>query len=273
MSCGVSSASEPRPALRPMGLASVVSLVCVCAALAAGRQDVPPSRPAFHHLHLASGNAEGTAGFYARLFQPASISRGTFFGFEGIRGDDIFLLVSPIENQRRSTTVETALWHFGWGAISIDQDYRSHLLSEVAWEPPFQGLSSGFHLHLNSQNAMASAEWYHRHFGGALEIAVPTPERARRLAANLVLPEAIVRFDRIALIIYPYDGPLAPVNAGNIADHIAFGSADLQGMVRRFRDEGVRILQEEVWLDHVRAAMVEGPDAMRIELVEQLTAR
>jgi hypothetical protein len=256
-----------------MGLAPVVSLLFVCAALAAGLQEAPPNRSAFHHLHLASGSPEGTAGFYARLFRPASISRGTFFGFEGIRGDEIFLLVSPLENQRRSADVDTALWHFGWGAISIDQDYRSHLLSEVAWEPPFQGLSSGFHLHLNSQNASASAEWYHRYFGGAVEIATPTPERARRLAANLVLPEAIVRFDRIALIIYPFDGQLAPVNAGTIADHVAFSAVDLQGMVRRFRDEGVRILQDDVWLDHARAAMVEGPDAMRVELVEQITAR
>lgn len=270
MSCGVPNG---RQTLNSIGLAPVAFVLSVCATVAAGFQEPSPSRSAFHHLHLAAGNPEGTAGFYARLFRPASITRGTFFGFEGIRGDDIFLLVSPMGNQRRSANVETALWHFGWGAISIDQDYRSHLLSEVAWEPPFQGLSTGFHLHLNSQDPSASGEWYRRHFGGALEVATPTLERTRKLAADLVLPEAIVRFDRIALIIYPFDGPLAPVSAGNIADHIAFGAADLHEMVRHFRDDGVRILYEEVWLEHTRTAMVEGPDAMPIELVEQLTAR
>ncbi len=84
-------------------------------------------------------------------------------------------------------------------------------------------------------------------------------------------PAATVRFGEISLIIYPRQrpGPLVSPR-GHVVDHIALGVTDLAGALDRLRKSGVKVLEEAHPFGDgkTRAAMIEGPDAIAIELVE-----
>jgi predicted enzyme related to lactoylglutathione lyase len=56
---------------------------------------------------------------------------------------------------------------------------------------------------------------------------------------------------------------------GQALDHVAFSVDDLDVMLRRLRRNGVRVLIEPYDFGDSRAAMIEGPDGLAIELVEE----
>ena len=55
---------------------------------------------------------------------------------------------------------------------------------------------------------------------------------------------------------------------GQIVDHFALSVPDLAAAVTRLRGEGVKILEDIHAWGTMRAAMIEGPDLVAIELVE-----
>ena len=55
---------------------------------------------------------------------------------------------------------------------------------------------------------------------------------------------------------------------GKIVDHWALSVADLTATVARLKREGVKFLEEIHPWGNMRAAMIEGPDRIAIELVE-----
>jgi hypothetical protein len=100
-------------------------------------------------------------------------------------------------------------------------------------------------------------------------------------------PAATVRFDDISLIIYPRQRPGAPLpTAGHVVDHIARSISDLEATLGRLERAGVKVLRgvhrfgsgtapgeasgrAEPAQRATRAAIIEGPDLIAIELVER----
>jgi catechol 2,3-dioxygenase-like lactoylglutathione lyase family enzyme len=86
-------------------------------------------------------------------------------------------------------------------------------------------------------------------------------------------PAATVRFDDISLIIYPRQRPGPLVSpAGHVVDHLGLSVTDLEAAVARLEAGGVRIVRRIHPFGRdgkTRAAIVEGPDSMLIELVER----
>ncbi|MGQ0732467.1 MAG: VOC family protein [Acidobacteriota bacterium] len=85
-------------------------------------------------------------------------------------------------------------------------------------------------------------------------------------------PAATVRFDDINLIIYPRQRPgRLHSSAGRIVDHLALTVPDLPGTLARLEAAGVRVLRgiHTFGSSQARAAQIEGPDLIVIELVEQ----
>ena len=80
------------------------------------------------------------------------------------------------------------------------------------------------------------------------------------------LPSGGVRFANGSMSWYPRKG-LAP-SRGQALDHIAFAVNDLDAVLNRLRRNGVRILMEPYPFGDSRAAMIEDPDGLSIELVE-----
>ena len=122
----------------------IVAVVTAAAALLHGRAArldaraqatlVEPAR--FHHLHLVAASPVWLADYYTRLFPPAKVTRGTFWSIDGVRGQEIYLLVSP-PAQERQMSIDTAIWHFGWGSVSLGETYKRHYAREVNWKPPY----------------------------------------------------------------------------------------------------------------------------------------
>jgi hypothetical protein len=81
-------------------------------------------------------------------------------------------------------------------------------------------------------------------------------------------PSGAVLFDDISISIRPWPGGGLVSTRGHIVDHWALSVADLGATVARLKSEGVTFLEEIHPWGAARAAMIEGPDRVAIELVE-----
>ncbi len=261
-----------------------------------------PAQTAFHHVHLNSVDPATAIEFYTRTFD---LTRKTSLaGMEAVQSENIYLLFDKVK-QAPATSPDSAIWHFGWGSTAMESDYQRHQVNGVSFATPMTRLGSGLlfaymkapdgalveintsntraflHTHLYSAAPLCAADWYVKHLGAV--------SQARRRAAGSGLcdvpfaapseplgvirsPAATVRFGDISLIIYPQQRPAKLVSPrGHVVDHIAFSISGLSGALERLRGSGVKILKE---LHHfgdskMSAAMIEGPDAIRIELIEK----
>ncbi|HEY6403664.1 MAG TPA: VOC family protein [Blastocatellia bacterium] len=251
----------------------------------------------FHHVHLNSTDPSKAIDFYTRTFDVTK--KAQLAGFDGVQSEKIHLLFNKV-NFPPATSLDSAIWHFGWGSAAMDADYQKHLSNGVTFHTPITRLGSGLlfaymkapdgalveintsntraftHVHLYSDAPLCAAEWYIKHLGassrsqrgGPCEVPFAAPSEPLGVIRS---PAATVRFGEISLIIYPRQrsGPLVSPR-GHVVDHIAFGVTDLVGAFDKLRKSGVKVLEEARLLGDgkTRAAMIEGPDAIAIELVE-----
>lgn len=250
----------------------LVAVVCATAALRHGPAAeadaraqatlVAPAR--FHHLHLVAPSPPWLADYYTRLFVPASVTRGLFWKIDGVRGAESYLLVSGFP-QGRPATADTAIWHFGWGSVSVGESYKRHYAKEVNWKPPYAGLESGFHLHLRSLDPYAAGRWYRDVLGGVLE---ESPPLARGGDLDDDRADAIVRFPFVAIALHRWSGPFVASDQGGNADHIAFTVRDPEAIrtAARRPDIAAHAGVRDPLAD-TKTLAIEGPDRIVIELV------
>lgn len=251
----------------------------------------------FHHVHLNSTDPSKAVDFYTRTFDVTK--RASLAGFDGIQSEKIYLLFNKVKNPP-AIAPDSAIWHFGWGSVAMESDYQKHLDNGVVFHTPITRLGSGLlfaymkapdgalveintantrafiHVHLYSDAPLCAADWYVKHLGaarraqrsGPCEVPFATPSEPLGVIRS---PAATVRFGEISLIIYPRQrsGPLVS-SRGHVVDHIALSVADLTATLDRLRKSGVKVLEEprKFGNSKTRAAMIEGPDSIAIELVE-----
>ena len=202
---------------------------------------------AFHHLHL---NGTEMQEFYARLFDPAVTSKAPVAGYPALRSGSMLLLFgeprAPAENTP-APAGESAIWHFGWGAVSLGETYLQHAAREVQWEPPLP--AGRLHLHLLSTSPAGAAAWYRDTLGARVEVLASAGDPARLAAARPEqrIAEAIVHFGDFALLIYRTNQRLVSTR-GKRVDHFALATP------------GARF-------GEIAATMIEGPDQVMIEVI------
>jgi len=81
-------------------------------------------------------------------------------------------------------------------------------------------------------------------------------------------PSGAAFFDDISISIRPWPGGGLVSTRGHLVDHWALSVSDLAATVARLKGEGIRFLEEIRPWGNTRAAMIEGPDRIAIELVE-----
>ena len=81
-------------------------------------------------------------------------------------------------------------------------------------------------------------------------------------------PAGGVLLDDISISIRPWPGGGLASTRGRLYDHWAVSTANLDRTVSRLKSENVRFLEEVHPWGNARAAMIEGPDRIAIELVE-----
>jgi catechol 2,3-dioxygenase-like lactoylglutathione lyase family enzyme len=254
----------------------------------------------FHHVHLNSTDPAKAIDFYTRTFDVTQ--KTSLAGFDGIQSEKMYLLFNKVKKPP-ATAPASAIWHFGWGSLAMESDYQKHLADGVVFHTPITKLGSGLlfaymkapdgalveintsqtrafiHVHLYSDAPLCAAEWYVKHLGataraqrsGPCEVPFAAPSEPLGVIRS---PAATVRFGEISLIIYPRQdrgqrpGPLVSPR-GHVVDHIALAVPDLAATLERLRKSGVKVLQEprQFGKSETRAAMIEGPDSIAIELV------
>ena len=182
-------------------------------ALVGGRGDLTrsaelPPCPSFHHLHLNDARPPFLINFYQRLFDPANTRRWSASGSEGLQSGSMLMLISRAADVR---PVATAIWHFGWGEVSLGETYLAHARREVAWEPPLP--AERLHLHLRSINPRAAAAWYGDVLGARVETRTPSAIDLKIAKPENRTPEALVWIGDTGLLIYRTEPPLLSTRA------------------------------------------------------------
>ena len=141
------------------------------------------------------------------------------------------------------------------------------------------------HVHMYHEHPLCAMQWYASHLGATLPqgrggatappagdcrttaYAPPTwPSFAK--TGFVREPSGGVNFDDISILIRPWPGGGLVGTRGKLVDHWALSTADLTATVARLKREGVTFLEEMHTWGNSRAAMIEGPDRIAIEIVE-----
>ena len=146
------------------------------------------------------------------------------------------------------------------------------------------------HVHMYHEHPRCAMEWYVTHLGakmpqgattrGGAPAAAPAGGDCHTTAyapptwpsfakTGFVRdPAGGVLFDDISISIRPWPGGGLVSTRGKLVDHWALSTSDLTATVARLKSEGVKFLEEIHPWGNTRAAMIEGPDRIAIELVE-----
>src|SRR5262245_14379251 len=278
-------------------LVLLLSLISLVPQPTGGSPQEASNATSFHHVHLNSPDPSKAIDFYTRTFDVTK--KTALAGFDGVQSEKIYLLFNKVAKPPASA-LDSAIWHFGWGSTAMEADYQKHLDNGVTFHTPITKLGSGLlfaymkapdgalveintsqtrafiHVHLYSDAPLCAADWYVKHLGatsraqrsGPCEVPFAAPSEPLGVIRGSA---ATVRFGEISLIIYPRQrpGPLVSPR-GHVVDHIALSIPDLAGALDRLRKSGVKVLEElhQFGDSKMRAAMIEGPDSIAIELIE-----
>jgi catechol 2,3-dioxygenase-like lactoylglutathione lyase family enzyme len=241
-----------------------------------------PPKAHFDHIHLNSTDPATAIDFYTHKFE-----------FDKSR-----ILFTKVTAPPPSEIV-SAIWHFGWGAEDMQATYKRQIESGTKFQTPITDISdlagkppgSFFfayvdgpdhalielntaphhrfgHVHLLSADPIAAGQWYKKYFGIPGYIGQRTGRMYRGLHVD---PVASLNMDNVNIIIFPveYARDAMPdlwrnrkdfeSTKGRVVDHLAFSVSNVHDTLDRLRNDGVI----------TDGTFIEGPDHIRIELVEE----
>jgi catechol 2,3-dioxygenase-like lactoylglutathione lyase family enzyme len=138
------------------------------------------------------------------------------------------------------------------------------------------------HLHLFSADPIAAGEWYMKYFGAKRRSTRPPSREPRFYRGVQIGPSFSVMMDNVNIIIYPIEYPKKAYadhwkgkteiesTKGRAVDHVAFSFDNLSEALEKLRKDGVKVTDEirSVANGKIKYAFIEGPDKIRIELIE-----
>lgn len=269
-------------------------------------QPMPPAH--FHHIHLNATNPAAAIDFYSSKFDcekvkfagewdavwaqkawilftkvasapPSEITSGIWhfgWGAEDMKAAYQKQLDSGTKFDTPITDISDLANFPGFYYAYVDGP--DHALIELN-TAPHHHLG---HVHLLSADPVAAGEWYMKYFGAIRHGKEPPSREPAFYKGYQVGPSMSLESDNINIIIFPkefapqaYPGPWKNRTAfdateGHVVDHIGFSFDNLSDALERMRKDGVKVTQEirTVLNAKVKFAFVEGPDRVRIELVE-----
>jgi catechol 2,3-dioxygenase-like lactoylglutathione lyase family enzyme len=136
------------------------------------------------------------------------------------------------------------------------------------------------HLHLFSADPVSAGEWYVKHLGGQRRSTRPPSREPRFYRGVQIGPSFSLLSDNVNIIIYPVEYAKKAYadhwkgkteiesTKGRVVDHVGFSVENLTEALATMRKDGVKVLEEPRSIGKVKFAFIEGPDKIRIELVE-----
>lgn len=291
---------------RSVATAALAALVF--SALVFSQDTVPAAH--WHHVHMNATDPKASVDFYTSKFD---CEKGRYRDrADAVWAQKSWLLFDKVKAAPPSDIV-SPIWHIGWGAEDMQATYEKQTASGTRFQTPITDISAlagrppgNFfyayvdgpnhelielntanhhhfgHLHLLSNDPPAAGEWYAKHLG----IPLRGKQTQKRMYEGFpVAPSAALQADNVSILIFPveYARVSWPKNwddrkdfeptRGRAIDHIAFSVDDVTVTLARLRDEGVKVLEPPHNVIGVRSAMIEGPDHIAIELVEEAAAK
>lgn len=259
----------------------------------------------FHHLHLNATDPKAAMDFYTSKFD---CEKARFAGaVDAVWAQKSWILFTKVAQAPVSDFTST-VWHFGWGAEDMKATYAKQVESGTKFQTPISDLSDLMggqfyyayvegpdkalielntarhhqfgHIHLFSADPVAAGEWYKKYFGVKLRTVLRKPYIYREVYQ--IGPNADLMMDNVNIIIFPIEYPKKVYaeqwkgrtelesTKGHVVDHIGFSVDNLPEALTQLRKAGVTVTDEmrSVLGGKVKFAFIEGPDKMRIELVE-----
>jgi len=137
------------------------------------------------------------------------------------------------------------------------------------------------HIHMLSKDPIAAGEWYIKEFGLVRRGQGPPSREPRMYRGFQIGPSMSLMMDNVNIIIYPMeyaktqwpelwkDRNEFESTQGHVTDHIGFSVDNLDETIARLKKDGVKVTGEpRTVLGKLKIAFIEGPDKIRIELVE-----
>jgi hypothetical protein len=142
------------------------------------------------------------------------------------------------------------------------------------------------HVHMYHEHPACATEWYVTHLGarapqrrgtaapnpdGDCETEWYSPPTFPSFAKHGFVrePRGGAQIDDISISIVPWPGGGLASTRGRLYDHWAVSTANLDTTMTRLKREGVKVLEDIHPWGTMRAAMIEGPDRIAIEIVEE----
>ena len=246
----------------------------------------PAAAEEFDHVHLVAPDTMAAAKWYNGLFggrlgksgpfdsvyygndilkvregEPTSGSGGTSLDHISFSVADVAATLQACEAAGGKIVgaarhVEAAGFTFGF----CEDPWGTRI--EVIDDMDHGGAPGLHHVHVFSNDAIATAAWYAKQFGGEV------------VAFKGLAPLHSILYDNGGdetwLIVNQVPGDRSGTD-GTVVDHIGWHTTEYDSWLERLRSDGVKFVVEPLVLDagH-RIAYVEGPDGTKIELVEIL---
>lgn len=143
------------------------------------------------------------------------------------------------------------------------------------------------HLHLFSADPVAAGEWYQKYLGAKRRGTRPPAREPRFYRGFQIGPSVSLMLDNVNIIIFPVEYAkkayadhwqgITEIQStkGRVIDHVGFSFDNLAEAVELMRKDGVKVTDEirSIAGGRVKFAFIEGPDKIRIELVEGLASK
>jgi len=233
----------------------------------------------YDHIHLAAPDTTEAAQWYAKHFGGRASrfrdSSDTSLPIDRVMYGNIAVVFA--EREPGEGSVGSGVDHIGFSMSNVEEVFNDAVadgatgLGELV---SFSGMTIGFiedpwgtkielindvslrgmhHVHLSSADPAATLQWYQDTFGG---------ENAQFAD---VLPG--IDYGDIWVLVAMSSGELAPTQ-GRSLDHLGWNFPDLDAAAVVLKAKGVEFSLEPRDYRGIRISFVEGPDAVRIEVVQ-----
>jgi lactoylglutathione lyase len=235
----------------------------------------------YDHIHLAAPSAREAVDWYVKHFGgvAGSFNRGDADRVQYPTDRVFFNEISVIFFERESTggSVGTGVDHIGFSMTDVETVTAAIVAdggTQLGDFVEFSGMKIAFvedpwgtkieliddsetrglhHVHLSSPEPQETLDWYQRNFGGDIE------------QWKGVLPA--INYSDVWLIVARANGDVAPTE-GTSMDHLGWAAEDLDELGEVFASNGVEFTMEPRPFRGIRISFIEGPDGVRIEVVE-----
>jgi lactoylglutathione lyase len=235
----------------------------------------------YDHLHLSATSAQEAVNWYSKHFGgiPGSFNRGDAdvvqYPVDRVFYDDLSVIF--FEREPTGGSMGTGVDHIGFSMANVDEITANVLADggeQIGDFVEFSGMKIAFvvdpwgtkieliddpetrglhHIHLSSLKPRETLTWYQSIFGGEI------------VQWKGVLPA--INYSDVWLMVAQTSETVVPTQ-GRAMDHLGWASENLDDFGENLRLNGVEFSMEPLSFRGIRISFIEGPDGVRIEVVE-----